>query len=63
MSARVPRFDKRRAYDPDEDPRSWTCSSCEKPIEVDEQGPHCWACRTYYEDVRSGLFDREEDWS
>jgi rubrerythrin len=62
MKRPAPKFDKKSAYKPEEDPAFWHCRSCNKIFEQNEEGPYCWACRTYYEDVRNGLFDRDDEW-
>lgn len=41
------------------DASTWKCETCETII---ESGKHCRPCGSYWEDVRNGLWDREEDW-
>lgn len=37
--------------------RQWVCATCDSMTEPEQSGPHCWACASYWADVRNGLFD------
>lgn len=43
----------------------WQCATCPSPLDEVEDGGdgrHCRSCRSYWDDVRNGLFDKFDDW-
>lgn len=39
--------------------RTLTCATCDAPTPMEGE-THCLSCKTYWEDVSNGLWDKEE---